>query len=279
MPIITLTTDFGTKDHFVATVKGAIYTELPTAKIVDISHNITPFSITETAYIVKNSYKSFPEKTIHIIGVDAEFSEENKHIAIELDNHYFICPDNGVISMITSEIKPSKIVEINIHKYTETTFPLLDIFVKIATHIARGGSLSVIGKDFNNIKKLVEIQPKIEEDENKTIIKGEVIYIDNYGNAVTNITKKLFNKTIKGRNYTVNVRHLKFEKINNKYNDIVDFSSPENIGNYDGKEMVLFNSGGFLEIAMYRSNKITVGGASTLIGLRYRDNISIEFKN
>ena len=144
MSLITLTTDFGTKDHFVGAVKGAIYSELPDAKIVDITHEITPFSITETAYILKNSYKSFPDKSIHIVGVDSELSPENKHIVILLDNHYFICPDNGLISMIASEINPTQIVEINIHDRVESSFPVLDVFVQVACFIARGGSLGVI---------------------------------------------------------------------------------------------------------------------------------------
>ena len=115
MSLITLTTDFGTKDHFVGAVKGAIYSEFPDMKIVDISHEISPFNITQTAYILKNAYKSFPEGTVHIIGVDSEINKENKHIALKIDNHYFICADNGVISLIASDIKPEKIVEINIH--------------------------------------------------------------------------------------------------------------------------------------------------------------------
>ncbi len=180
MSLITLTTDFGTKDHFVGAVKGAIYTELPDARIVDITHEISPFSITETAYILKNSYKSFPEKSIHIVGVDAELSTENKHIAILLDNHYFICPDNGIISMIASEINPTQIVEINIHDRVESSFPVLDVFVQVACFIARGGSLGVIGKEIQTYKKMTEIQPKINA--NETQIIGSVIYIDNYGN-------------------------------------------------------------------------------------------------
>lgn len=275
MPFITLTTDFGTKDHFVGAVKGAIYTELPEAKIVDITHQVSPFNITETAYILNNSYKSFPDKTIHIIGVDSELSQENKHIAIELDNQYFICPDNGVISMIASEIQPTKMVEINIHNHIESSFSVLDIFVKVATHIARGGNLSIIGKEIQAYKKIVEIQPKINEE--ATIIKGEVIYIDNYGNVITNISKKLFNEVGKGRGYTLMARRYSFKKIYNKYNEIVDFSIPEELRQTDGQELAIFNSAGFIEIALYRSNLKTVGGASTLLGLNYRDTISIEF--
>ena len=132
MPLITLTTDFGTKDHFVGAVKGAIYSSISDAKIVDISHRISPFNITETAYILKNAYKNFPPGTIHIVGVDSELSDDNKHIAMLLNGHYFVCPDNGLISLIASEINPSKIVEINIHDRLETSFSVLDVFVQVA---------------------------------------------------------------------------------------------------------------------------------------------------
>ncbi|WGH75668.1 SAM-dependent chlorinase/fluorinase [Tenacibaculum tangerinum] len=276
MSLITLTTDFGTKDHFVGAVKGAIYSELPDAKIVDITHEISPFNITETAYILKNAYKSFPEKTIHVIGVDSELSVDNKHIALELDNHYFICPDNGLISMIASEIKPTKIVEINIHDRIESSFPVLDVFVQVASHISRGGSLSVIGREVDTYKNIVEIKPKVNEQQ--TIIAGGVIYIDNYGNVITNISKKQFNAIGKGRDYKVTARRYTFSKIYNRYNEIVDFSVTDK-QQYDGEKLAIFNSAGFLEIAIYRSNLETVGGASTLLGLEYRDTITVEFEN
>ncbi|WBX74353.1 SAM-dependent chlorinase/fluorinase [Tenacibaculum pacificus] len=276
MSLITLTTDFGTKDHFVGAVKGAIYSELPDAKIVDITHHITPFNITETAYILKNTYKSFPDKTIHIIGVDSELSVENKHIAVELDNHYFICPDNGLISMITSDINPTKIVEINIHNHIETSFPVLDVFVYVASHIARGGSLNIIGKEINSYKNSVEIQPKINK--HKNIIIGGIIYIDNYGNVITNINKKLFKSVGKGRNFIITAKRYNFTKIYKRYNEIVDYSIPKEKRNYDGEKLAIFNSSEFLEIAIYRSNLNTVGGASSLLGLGYRDTITIEFE-
>lgn len=277
MSLITLTTDFGLKDHFVGAVKGAIYSELPDAKIVDITHLISPFNITETAYILKNAYKSFPEGTIHIIGVDSELSSENKHIALELDGHYFICPDNGLISMIASEVNPKKIVEINIHDYVDSSFPVLDVFVQVASHIARGGSLNIIGKEIQSYKKIIEIQPKINQDQ--TVIVGGVIYIDNYGNVITNITKKLFSTIGKGRNYSIRAGRYEFKKIVNQYNEIVDFTVPTEQRMYDGNKLALFNSAGYLEIAIYRSNLNTVGGASTLLGLKYRDSIAIEFEN
>ena len=275
MSLITLTTDFGTKDHFVGAVKGAIYKELPDARIVDITHQVSPFNITETAYILKNSYKSFPEKSIHIIGVDSELSPENKHSALLLDNHYFICPDNGLISMIASEINPNQIVEINIHDRIESSFPVLDVFVQVACFIARGGSLGVIGKNIKSFKKMTEIQPNISQD--KTKILGSVIYIDNYGNVISNISKKQFAEIGKGRKYTIKARRYTFNVIYQKYNDIINYEIDEDRKHYDGNRLALFNSAGYLEIAVYRSNLDTVGGASTLLGLNYRDTITIEF--
>lgn len=274
MSLITLTTDFGTKDHFVGAVKGAIYSELPDAKIVDITHEIAPFNIAETAYIIKNSYKSFPEGTIHIIGVDSELSEDNKHIALALDGHYFICPDNGLICMITSDIKPTKIVEINIHDRIESSFPVLDVFVQVACFISRGGSLDVIGKETKKYKQLIEIQPKVNQEQTKII--GGVIYIDNYGNIISNISRKMFADIGKGRDYIVTASRYTFTKIFNKYNEVVDHTAKDK-RQFDGNRLAIFNSAGYLEIAIYRSNLQTVGGASTLLGLEYRDVISIEF--
>lgn len=274
MSLITLTTDFGTKDHFVGAVKGAIYSELSDAKIVDITHEISPFNITETAYILKNSYKSFPKGTIHIVGVDSELSEDNKHIALELDGHYFVCPDNGLISMIASEIKPTKIVEINIHDRVESSFPVLDVFVQVACFIARGGNLTVIGKEIHDFKKLIEIQPKVNQTNNQII--GCVLYIDNYGNVITNISKKMFQDIGKGREFKATASRYSFTKIHSKYNEITNNSNHDN-QLYDGHKLAIFNSAGFLEIAIYRSNLDTVGGASSLLGLNYRDQITIDF--
>jgi S-adenosylmethionine hydrolase len=275
MPLITLTTDFGTKDHFVGAVKGAIYSSISDAKIVDISHRISPFNITETAYILKNAYKNFPPGTIHIVGVDSELSDDNKHIAMLLNGHYFVCPDNGLISLIASEINPSKIVEINIHDRLETSFSVLDVFVQVAAHISRGGTLEVIGKSLETYKKLYELQPQVSSDQNK--IAGNVIYIDNYGNVISNITEKLFKEIGKGRSYTLTASRYFFKKINYKYSDIVDFSLEPMLRQSDGSKLAIFNSAGFIEIAIYKSNLTTVGGASSLLGLDYRDSITLEF--
>ncbi|MGB3775673.1 MAG: SAM-dependent chlorinase/fluorinase [Leeuwenhoekiella sp.] len=276
MAIITLTTDFGLKDHFIGAVKGAILSELEDARIVDISHNISPFHITEAAYIIQNAYRSFPEGTIHIIGIDAERHAENEHIAVKLDGHFFICANNGIISMMTRDIVPEAMVKINIHDRVSTNFTVLDVFVKVACHIARGGTLGVIGKSITEIREITGIMPVIQNDGKH--IMGYVIYVDNYGNVITNVTRKLFEGVAKGRPFKIVARTAIFNKIYERYSEAINFNIEKEKRDEDGKKLALFNSSGYLELAIYKSNPSTVGSASTLFGLEYRDPISIQFE-
>ncbi len=276
MPIITLTTDFGIKDHFVSAVKGAIYSELPEANVVDISHEISPFHITEAAYIIQNAYKSFPKGSIHIVGIDSEMHAENKHIAVKLDDHYFICANNGLICLITSQFNPEKIVEINIHDAIVSNFPVLDVFVTVACHIARGGTLEVIGKPISEIKTIKGITPIVNVGDKQIV--GSIIYIDNYGNLVTNVTRKLFEDVGKGRKFKITARTAVFQKVYNRYSDAINFEIEKSRREEDGKKLAIFNSSGYLELAIYKSNPKTVGGASSLFGLYYRDTVSITFE-
>jgi len=275
MAIITLTTDFGLKDHFVGVLKGSIYSTFADAKIVDISHDITPFNIHECAYILANSYHNFPKGTIHVVGVDSEATPENKHIAVLVDGHYFISANTGVIGLITSEMKPEKVMEIHIPDPIHGSFPVMSVFVQVACHLARGGTLEVIGKPFSEPKSLREFAPRIVEDGKKII--GSVIYIDNYGNVVTNIQKHLFEAYRKGRSFELHARNHKIKTIFNAYSHIVDFSLDKNKRKGDGDLLALFNSSGYIELAIYKSNLDTVGGASTLLGLDYRDTIIIDY--
>ncbi|MDA7570491.1 SAM-dependent chlorinase/fluorinase [Flavobacteriaceae bacterium] len=275
MTFVTLTTDFGHKDYSIAVIKAALLSQIPEVNIIDISHQISPYNHSETAYILKNSYAAFPKGSIHIIGVESEFTPENIHLAMEFDGHFFIGADNGIFSLIKEELKSTKIVAINIHKSVITSFPVLDVFINVAAHISRDGELEVIGSPINEICELTNIKPVINPEENK--ILGSVIYIDNYGNVVTNITEKLFKKIGKTRNFMISARTLKFREIHNSYGGSIDFSLPKEKREEDGKKVALFNSAGHLELAVYKSNPSTVGSASSLFGLNYRDPITIEF--
>ncbi|WP_343486582.1 SAM-dependent chlorinase/fluorinase [Allomuricauda sp. d1] len=275
MPIITLTTDYGYKDHSVAALKGTILSELPEVTIVDISHEVSPFNIQECAYILKNSYRQFPQGTIHLVGLDAEATPENEHILVMVDGHYFVSANNGVISLITNEVNPEKIAEVNLPNLTTTSFPALNVFVKVACHLARGGKMEVVSKPFSNLKQLKEFEPRVKND-GKTI-SGNVIYIDNYGNVVTNIQKSLFEAYRNGRNYEIIARTSKVSSIHESYSAFINFDLEKQQRNGPGDLLALFNAAGYIELAIYKSDLNTVGGAATLLGLGYRDTVSINF--
>lgn len=275
MSIVTLTTDFGMKAHFVGAVKGALLTEIPDVKIFDISNNISPFSVIEAAYVIQNAFGTFPKGTIHIIGVDSELNPENTHIAMKLNGHFFICANNGILSMVCAEMNPDRIVEINIHDKILGSFPVLDVFVKVAAHISRGGTLEIIGKVIDSIKPIKNISPFLSDGNHQLI--GHIIYIDRYDNVITNIKKSFFESIQNNRRFEILARNHKFYKIHSRYSDIVNFEVPIEKRNNVGRGLAVFNSSGYLEIAMYKSNKASVGGAAKLMGLDMMDSVSIRF--
>lgn len=274
MSIITLTTDYGLKDHFVGSLKGKILSEYSEAQIIDISHDIDPFNTSEASYIIGASYLSFPKGTVHLIGVDIELNKENQHIAMQWNDHYFICADNGILSMLTQKIVPQKIVAINIHDRFPSEYSDLDVFIKVACHLAKGGLLNVIGKEISAIKQITELQPVIAADGNS--IKGNVIYIDHFGNVVTNISKKQFLEIARGRPYEIVMKPKSIKTILPNYSAIAS-SEKYPIKTYEGEKLAIFNEAGFLEIAIFRSNPSNVGSANSLLGLNYRDLITVQF--
>lgn len=261
MPIITLTTDLGTVDHYVSAVKATILRQLDNANIVDISHDIPSFNIIHAAFVLKNVYQEFPSGSIHIIGVNAETNEDNSHLAVYANGHYFVGTDNGIFSLLL-DLKPDKIVEITITRDSDNeNFPVKDIFAKAACHIARGGTLEIIGTE---IKQFSKEFAKLEALHDKNSIRGSIIHIDHYGNAITNISQRLFKDVAKGRAYTINLgskEHYSLNTIKRKYNEV-----------QAGDAVALFISTDFLTIS------INNGSASSLMGLHINDTVRIEFK-
>ena len=276
MPIVTLMTDFGNKDYAVAAVKGAILSTVENPQIIDISHEITPYNSTQAAYILKNAYKTFPKGSIHIIGVESEKTPENQHLAMYFDGHYFIGADNGIFAMIKGDLKSEKIVLINIHDKMPASYPVLEVFVWVAAHISRKGTLEVVGKSVDRIKEIKELRPVMNQQGDQ--ILGSVIYVDNYGNVITNITRKLFNEVGKSRPFTIFARNVKFRKVYKTYSDAIDFSIPIEKREEDGKKIALFNDADHLELAIYKSNSQSVGSAQSLFGLEYRESITVKFE-
>ena len=144
MSIITLTTDYGLKDPSVSIIKGMIYSQNNSCMVVDITHNISPFNKYEASYTIKNSYNAFPRGSIHIIDIDAKQNPEQNLISVFLDDHYFISANNGIIPLISSLIKPTKIIEMDFQESKKETF------VKAATHLQRGGNINLLGNQIND---------------------------------------------------------------------------------------------------------------------------------
>lgn len=275
MSIITLITDFGYKDQFVAQMKGEIYSNNPESQVVDISHNISPFNIMEAAYILENSYKSFPENTIHIIDVDSEKNKEKKHIIVKLDNHYFITSDNGIMSILSQNINYQEIYEISILNELKPMQSSLKTFSKVACHLSMGGKPEIVGKKINNLKNVKNLKPFVNSE--KTQIISSVIYIDHFGNVITNIKKSFFEEIGKGRKFEISARNYKFNKIYSSYSDIINFNISEDQRSDEGKALIIFNSNNYLQISIYRSNPENVGTAATLLGLKIYDSVSVMF--
>ncbi|GLB52446.1 hypothetical protein NBRC110019_14860 [Neptunitalea chrysea] len=272
MAIITLTSDFGLKDPYVAVLKGAIYAELEQATIVDISHLISPFNIHEGAYTLKTAYQHYPKGSIHIIGIDSEKTPEQPHVVALYDGHYFIGADNGIFLLIAPKGNFEMLITIDLPDKTLTP---THIFARAACHIARGGRLELLGRRVQTVKEVKNLTPSLNNNEN--LITGNVIHVDNYGNVVTNITKNWFDLIRKGRAFEITVLNYKFTKIYNKYSESINFDIANEKRNEDGKKLALFNEAGYLELAIYKSNLQTVGGASSLLGLRYPDSVFINF--
>ena len=263
MAIITLTTDMGLRDHYVAAVKGAIISQHPEARIVDISHQIAPFDNQHTAFVLRNAYPEFPRGTIHIIGVNSEADGHTPHLIVRHDGHYFIGADNGIFSLLFDG-KPHEAFELTIKLDTDhLAFPTKNIFVKAACHIARGGTPEVIGRKVLEVREQLSFRPVMLDD----AIKGAVIHIDAYGNVVTNIKREHFNDLIKAHTFKICFGRTMHDikEINNTYSDV-----PE------GERVAFFGATGFLEIAVNRGVAGGGGGAAQLLGLRVSDPVRLE---
>ena len=191
------------------------------------------------------------------------------------DGHYFIGANNGIFALLLEEMKYEKLVEINIHNAVLSSFPVLDVFVKVAAHLARNGSMDVVGRAFDGLKELKGVRPVIHESGRQLI--GSVIYIDNFGNVVTNIKKNLFLEVQKTRPFTIYAQSVKFNAVYNSYTEAINFDLPKQDREEDGKKIALWNAAGHLELAIYKSNPSKVGSANSLFGLDFRTPITVEF--
>jgi S-adenosylmethionine hydrolase len=256
MAIVTLLTDSGESDHYVAAIKAKILSVNPGLTIVDISHKIAACDIAHGAFVLKSVFRDFPKGTVHLCGVDSTSNRGDSSIAMQLEDHFFVGSDNGLFGLI-SEKAHQVLVELNKINPIATTFPEKDIFAPVAAKLASGVAISSVGIAMPVFKKMTDRHVKAT----RKLIAGNVIRIDNYGNLITNIPKEAFETLSKGKNFTIQFGGEKFKRIHTIYNQTDQ-----------GECFLIFNSLDLLEIGIYKGN------ANELLGLSYDSPVNILFE-
>jgi S-adenosylmethionine hydrolase len=260
-PIITLLTDFGTKDHYVASMKGVILNINPECLLIDITHEVNPHDIEQGAFILANAYSYFPKGTIHLSVVDPGVGGSRKPIVLITHNYFFVGPDNGLLSLVVQKEKVKQVVAITQKKYflskVSNTFHGRDIFAPVAAHLSLGIKPNAFGHEINSLKELGLQKPVVK----KRRLLGEILHIDTFGNLVSNIDEEKLSQFIQNRPFAIRVGGKVISVLKNGY--------------WDGKKgelIALLGSGGFLEIS------IREGNAERLLKVKKGDPIWITTK-
>ena len=264
MSVITLTSDLGTTDYYAAALKASILRLVPTVNIIDITHEIPPFNIARAAFVLRNVWKDFPEGSIHLIGIDTQWSRDSPFVLIKRSGHYFIGTDNGLFSLIFDEPGDAEVYDIGMKGDENMVFPSKAIFVPVAAALLQNESPEELGQRKEAYKVRPGIKPVVAYDN----IRGTVIYVDTYGNVITNITRELFEREVGDQPFSIVLRKgdRDLTKICRSYQEV-----PE------GEKVATFTSAGYLEIAINKGVEGSGGGASGLLGLRENDVVRIEF--
>lgn len=260
MSIITLTSDLGDNGHYPAILKGVILSLYPGATLVDVTHNIQNFDLIHAAYVIKHMFRAYPPHSIHLVSIDPEHTQISTGLVMRYQDHFFIGPDNGVLSLI-SEGEADAIVKIENEGLCRPDYPrsfrAARYFAPTAAFLASGGTLEEIGPS-TEMRELRWGAPSYAEN----CLRGKIIHIDKFGNAVTNIDKPGFLNLKKDRRFEIYIRNVRLRRIVNTYSDVRKADA-----------LAIFGENNMLEIAMREAS------AAELLGLKVHDMITIEFKN
>lgn len=256
MQIITLTSDWNADDYYVAAMKGRILSQCPDVRISDITHQVKAWNIPQAAFILRNAFPYFPEGSIHIVSVDSEPGREGLLLAARHQAHFFLCADNGLLGLLGGG-DPEKVVSLPMED-GNGSFVSMSVFAQAACRLAAGDSLDDIGENLSEFNKQVPLRPILQDN----VITGSVLYIDSYGNAHTNISREVFERTTGGRTFRIYVqtKHYQIDRISSAYRDV-----------RLGDLLAIFNTAGLLEIAMRNGN------AAGLLNLSTKSTVRIEF--
>lgn len=254
MPLVTFTSDFGTSDHYVASVKATLLSTDPGLQIVDISHDVEPFNIAHMAYVIRSVYQKFPKGTVHLIGANGSNPNLDTILLSEINGHFFVAPDNGLISLIAEQNRP---VVFAISSEKISNFNTLGA-AKVACALASGRKPEELATHTDRYVQLMLRQVKATKKE----IAGHVIRVDHYGNLVTNIKKLDFDILSKNRNYSLSFGRENVSRIHQSMMDVEP-----------GEAFFVFNQEDLLIIG------INQGDAAQLLGLDFDSPVNIQFED
>ena len=248
MPLLTLTSDIGEQDYLVGAVKGRLLRIDPDFQIVDVTHKLSPFNYPQAAYVCRNAIKNFPEFTYHIVLVNLFESRPEQLLFAFHKEQYLICADNGLLGMILEE-KPEMVIGIPLDKLAiKNTLYCIDVAAKAIVQLSKGSPIQDIGIPDTSYIEKNPLRPTLGDN----WIEGQIIFIDNFENVIVNITQDQFEQQRKGRKFKIVFKRDEIiERISGSYADV-----PQ------GEKLVLFNSAGYMEIA------INKGNAAGLFGLK-----------
>lgn len=248
MPLLTLTSDIGQQDFLVGAVKGLLLQGIDGFSLVDITHQLSPFNYPQAAYVCRNAIRNFPEGSVHLVLVNL-FDERPEHLLLARHNGQYIgCADNGLITMILEEV-PEKVVALPLDKAQQkNTLYCSSVFAKAIDGISKGIPMEELGDSGVSINVKNPLKPMLGSD----WIEGQIIFIDNFENVIVNISREEFEEQRKGRSF----------KIVFKRDEVIDHISETYADVNEGEKLALFNSAGYLEIA------INKGNAAGLLGLQ-----------
>lgn len=263
--MITLLTDFGLSDPYAGIMKGVICSVNPATVIIDLTHDIDPQDITHAAYLINAAYRYFPKGTIHVVVVDPGVGSDRSIIALSAGGHFFLAPDNGVLSLILDKANPEKIIKVENKTYflntVSDTFHGRDIFAPVAAHLSKGVKIDCLGTEIN-VRQTVNINLQGPYQSETGDLIGEIIFVDRFGNLITNIDRQSINQ-LKGsksdRDLRIWVAKHQINGLSSSYQDVGSQSL-----------LAIVGSMGFVEIS------VNGASASAYCGLFKGDRVKIS---
>jgi S-adenosylmethionine hydrolase len=256
--IVTLTTDFGTRDPYAGIMRGMVLSANLNARLIDITHEIPAQDILNAAFTLVRAYDYFPPGTVHVAVVDPEVGGSRKNIAVRTEHYLFVGPDNGIFGMVFQREKPVEIREIQhppfVAERISSTFHGRDVFAPCAGYLSAGRDIAEVGQELKNVVQLKYPRP----NQSGNILTGEVISVDSFGNLITNISEHMFRSFVGKQNVEISFATVRFSGVHRHYSEVES-----------GMALALFGSSGYLEISMNagsaRDYFMTAAGSSVTV--------------